>query len=190
MKTDKKIFEIIIFARAGQGAKSAAEVLAQAALLEGKQVQAFPYYGPERNGAPTKAYVRISDDPIRTHEPILDPDVVLVLDDTLLGSEDVTSNLDEYESLIVNTNLSRKEVSEAVGGFDGNIKAVDATDIAMEVLGQNKPNGIMLGKLVQVSGVVKLDSLEQKFRDIFEAKIGEELTNKNIRAIQKGHDSF
>ncbi len=190
MKFNKKTFEIIFFARAGQGAKTAAEILAQAATSEGKYIQAFPYFGPERSGAPTKTYVRISNEPIRIHEPIVDPDVVVVLDDTLLKTEEVTKNLDEKESLIVNTDKDEVEIRKIIKNFPGNIKAIDGNLISNEILGQARPNSVILGKLLQVTEVVKLESLKNEFRKIFEKKIGKELTNKNILVLEKGYEGF
>jgi pyruvate ferredoxin oxidoreductase gamma subunit len=190
MKFNKNTFEIIFFARAGQGAKTAAEILAQAATNEGKYIQAFPYFGPERSGAPTKTYVRISDKPIRTHEPIIDPDVVVVLDDTLLEAEEVTKNLDENESLIINTVKDENEIRKTIKDFSGNIKAIDGDRISIDILGQARPNSVLLGKLIQVTEVVKLESLKDQFRKIFEKKIGKELTEKNIAVLQKGYDGI
>ncbi|MDD3498241.1 MAG: 2-oxoacid:acceptor oxidoreductase family protein [Candidatus Moranbacteria bacterium] len=190
MKFYKDTLEIIFFARAGQGAKSAAEILAQAAVAEGKHIQAFPYYGPERSGAPTKAYVRISSRPIRTHEPITDPDLVVVMDDTLLKTENVTKNLDENESLIVNTKKTEEEIRKLAKGFKGNIKTIDAIGIAEDTIGQPRPNGVMLGKIVSVIKVVKLENVFDQFRKIFEKKVGKAITQKNILAIERGHDSL
>ncbi|NCA94412.1 MAG: pyruvate synthase, partial [Sphingobacteriia bacterium] len=119
MKFNKKTFEVIIFARAGQGGKSLAESLAQAAVSEGKYVQAFSVYGPQRSGAPTKAFVKISDETIRNHEPIIDPDVVVVLDDVLMESEDVGKNITENESVIVNTKKPEEEIRKKIKNFRG-----------------------------------------------------------------------
>lgn len=190
MKFNKDTFEIIFFARAGQGAKTAAEIIAQAAMHEGKYIQAFPYYGPERSGAPTKAYVRISDKPIRTHEPITDPDLVVVLDETLLSSQDVANNLDRDESLIINTNKNGIEIRNEINKFKGAIHAIDALGIALKVTGAPAINSVILGKLVKISEVVKLDSILSEFRELFTKKIGKELTEKNIQAIQAGYDSL
>lgn len=190
MRFNKDVFEITFFARAGQGAKSAAEILAQAATREGKYIQAFPYYGPERSGAPTRAYVRISSKSIHTHEPIVDPDLVVVMDDTLLKTEKVAVNLDTKESLIVNTNKSEEEVRELIKDFKGNIKAIDATGIAMDTIGQPRPNGVVLGKIVSVCGIVELENIFEQFRKIFEKKVGKEIVDKNILAIEKGFDSL
>lgn len=190
MKFNKNTFEITFFARAGQGAKSTAEILAQTAVTEGKYIQAFPYYGPQRSGAPTRAYVRISSNSIRSHEPIVDPDLVVVMDDTLLATEDVVNNLDEEETLIVNTIKTEEEVRQLVGEFRGNIKAIDATGIALDTIGQPHSNGVMLGKIIKVSSIVKLENVFEQFRKIFEKKIGKEITKKNILAIEKGFDEL
>ncbi len=191
MKFNKDTFEIIFFARAGQGAKSAAEILAQAALAEGKYIQAFPYYGPERSGAPTKTYVRLSNHPIRTHEPIVDPDLVVVLDETLLKTEAVTNNITEGESIIVNTRKSNEEIKKILPlGFSGNLKTINATALALDTTGQTLPNSVILGKIAQITEIVSLDSLQKKFREIFEEKLGKEMTYKNILAIEKGYDSL
>lgn len=190
MKFNKKTFEIIFFARAGQGAKSIAESVAQAAVSEGKFVQAFSFYGPQRSGAPTKAFVKISSEPIRNHEPIIDPDAVVVLDDTLVGSEDVGKNIIENESVIVNTTKTEEEIRKSLRDFKGNIKTIDANGISYDIIGQVQSNGVIMGKLISVTEIVKLESVINQFREIFEKKIGEEMTNKNILAIEKGYDSL
>ena len=193
MKYHKEIFEIIFHARGGQGAKTAAEIIAQAALKEGKYVQAFPSFGPERSGAPTKTYVRVSDKPIRTHEPVVDPDIVVVVDETLLDSVMVTGNLDKNEALIVNTRETDMKIREKIsekGRYDGKIYPVDANGISMEIVGQPRPNTVVLGKLVQITEIVKLETLVSEFRKIFEGKIGKEATDKNIMAIEKAYDTI
>jgi pyruvate ferredoxin oxidoreductase gamma subunit len=189
MKLHKEIFEIIFHARGGQGAKTAAEIIAQAAVHEGKYVQAFPSFGPERSGAPTKTYLKISNKPIRSHEPVIDPDIVLVLDETLLDGTIVTGNLDVDESLVVNTKLSVHEISEKIG-FKGKIHPVDANGISMEIIGQPRPNTVILGKFVKIAGIVKLESVISEFRHIFEDKIGKESCDKNVTAIEKAYDSI
>lgn len=188
MKFNKDAFEIIFFARAGQGAKTAAEIVAQAAMNEGKNIQAFPYYGPERSGAPTRAYVRVSDKPIRMHEPIIDPDVVVVLDETLLASQDVAKNLDIEESLIINTKKSPEEVRNEIKDFKGSINPIDALSIALKATGHPSINSVILGKLIKVTEIVKLESVIDEFRELFTKKIGKDLTEKNVRAIEEGYD--
>jgi pyruvate ferredoxin oxidoreductase gamma subunit len=189
MKYHKEILEIIFHARGGQGAKTAAEIIAQAALTEGKNVQAFPNFGPERSGAPTKTYLRLSDHKIRTHEPIVDPDVVLVLDETLVDSEKMTEGLDKNEALIINTTKPIDEIKEKLK-FDGKIYPVDANGISMKIVGQPRPNTVILGKFVKVTEAVKLESVIAEFRNIFEDKIGKEACDKNILAIEKAYDSI
>jgi 2-oxoacid:acceptor oxidoreductase gamma subunit (pyruvate/2-ketoisovalerate family) len=194
VKYHKDILEIIFFARGGQGAKTAAEILAQAAAKEGKFIQAFPSFGPERSGAPTKTYLRIADAPIRIHEPVIDPDVVVVLDDTLLDSQDVSRNLDKREALIINTQTDEKQVRERISSlgtnFEGKIYPVDASGISLEIIKQPRPNTVILGKLVQVTEAVKLESVIEEFRKIFEEKIGKENCEKNIQAIEKAYDTI
>jgi len=189
MKYHKDILEVIFYARGGQGAKSAAEILAQSALKEGKFVQSFPSFGPERSGAPTKTYLRISNREIRTHEPVVDPDIAVVLDETLLESEPVAQGLDKNEAMIVNTEMTAQEVKNILR-FDGKVYPIAANRISMEIVGQPRPNTVILGKLVQVTEMVKLESVLEEFRSIFEAKVGKEITDKNIAAIEKAYDSI
>jgi pyruvate ferredoxin oxidoreductase gamma subunit len=189
MKLDKKIFEIIFHARGGQGAKTAAELLAQAALKEGKYIQAFPDFGPERTGAPIRTYVRISNEKILTHEPVVDPDLVVVMDETLLGIVDVSKNLDENEILIVNSTGSREDVSQKTG-YVGNIFPIDATGLSLEVIGEPRPNTAILGKLLKISEIVKLESLTEVFREKYIEKIGPEKTEKNVLAIERAYDTL
>ncbi len=187
MKMMREIFEVIFFARGGQGAKTAAEILSQAAVREGKYVQAFPDFGPERSGAPMKTYVRISDNPIRIHSPIVDPDIVVVLDDTLLGVIDVSKNLDQNEYLIVNTTKDQKEV-QRLSNTNAKVYTIDATGIAMEIIGEPRPNTAIVGKLVKASEIVKLDNVSEVFREKYLGKIGFEKTQKNILAIERAYD--
>lgn len=172
----------------------AAEIIAQAAHKEGKFVQAFPSFGPERSGAPTKTFVRISDSEIRTHEPVTDPDVVVVLDETILDSEKVAVNLDKNEFLIINSKKSESEIRDKIAqnkeNYEGKIYPIDANEISMEIIGQLRPNTVILGKLIQVTELARLDSITEEFRKIFEAKIGKEITEKNVRAIEKAYDTI
>jgi pyruvate ferredoxin oxidoreductase gamma subunit len=189
MRNGKNIFEIIFHARGGQGAKVAAEIIAQAAVAEGKNVQAFPSFGPERSGAPTRTYVRISDGEIRTREPIVDPDIVIVLDETLLESVKVTDGLDKNEALIVNSTKTPQEIKELIQ-FEGKIYPVDANKISMDIVGQPRPNTVILGKIVKITEIVKLESVVTEFRKIFEEKLGQEICEKNIQAIERAYDSI
>lgn len=179
--------EIVFFARGGQGAKSAAEILAQGAVLEGKFVQAFPSFGPERSGAPIQTFLRVSDKEIRTHEPVLNPGVVVVLDDTLLETEKITQGLKEDTILIVNSIKKAEELKEQLK-FSGKIYPVDASGISLEIIGQPRPNTVILGKIIQITQLAKLESIEKKFQEIFEGKIGKEACDKNVEAIKKAYE--
>ncbi len=190
MKLNKNTFEVIFFARGGQGAKTASELIAHAAVSEGKFVKAFPFFGPERSGAPTKMFLRVSDSIIRTQEPVTDPDVVVVLDETVMDSQDVANNLDKHEVLIVNSANSKEEVAKRVPHFKGSIHIVDGNGISAEIIGKPNPNMVLLGHLIKVTEVVNLESAEEIFREVFTEKIGKDLTEKNIKAMQAGYDSL
>lgn len=187
MNNPSKILEIIFFARGGQGAKTAAEILAQGAVLEGKFVQAFPSFGPERSGAPIQTFLRVSNEAIRTHEPILNPDVVVILDDTLLDTEKITQDLKENTILIINSVKKAEDFGQQLK-FPGQIYAVDASGISLEIIGQPRPNTVILGKIVQITQVTRLESIQKKFQDIFEKKIGKEACDKNMEAIKKAYE--
>lgn len=193
MKNDKKIIEITFHARGGQGAKVAAEIIAQAAVSEGKFVQAFPQFGPERSGAPTKTFVRISTNAIRTHEPVLNSDVMVMLDETILDSDVNIDSQNTEDVLIINTKKSIEEIKQRLIDretiFAGKIFPVDANGISMEIVGQPRPNTVILGKFIQATEVVSLKSVTEEFRNIFEHKIGKEGTDKNILAIEKAYDT-
>ncbi len=186
---NKNRYEIIIHGRGGQGAKTTAEILVQAAVREKKFVQAFPSFGPERTGAPMLAYVRISNEPIRTHEPVVDPDCVLVLDETILDTIDVTQNITGTEAIIINTAKTKKEISERMK-FNGNIVTVDAKGMSLDIIGENRPNTVILGKLAFVSEKVKIENITEAFRSKYEKKIGKEKTDKNIKAIEKAYNIY
>ncbi|MEA2007336.1 MAG: 2-oxoacid:acceptor oxidoreductase family protein [Patescibacteria group bacterium] len=185
---NKNKYEIIIHGRGGQGAKTTAEILVQAAVGEGKYVQAFPEFGPERSGAPIRSFVRISDEPIRTHEPVTDPDCVLVLDDTILDVVDVTPNLSDKEPLVINSKKGKQELGKQ-HNFSGIIIPVDASGMSLEVIGENRPNTVILGKFAFVTEVVKIEGIVEVFRKKYESKIGKEKTDKNVEAIMKAYNT-
>lgn len=183
----RDVFEVRIHGRAGQGAKTGGQILAYAAFFEKKTVQAFPEYGSERRGAPTVAYTRISDKEIRTHEPILEPDVVIVLDETYIYTLPVTKGLKEDGILIVNTTKSPDDVKKATK-FNGKVCTIDATGISLSTVGRDVPNIPTLGALVKVSRILSLDSLKEAIKETFLKKLGENFVNKNIDALVKGYE--
>ena len=150
----KNGIEIRWHGRGGQGAKTAALLLADVAFKTGKNVQGFPEYGPERMGAPITAYNRISADKIRVHSNIYHPDYVVVVDETLLESVDVTAGLKKTGAIIINTPKSREEIEKHLGGYEGRVYTVDARKISVEALGKYFPNSPMLAATVAVSGVM------------------------------------
>ena len=185
---DKDVLEIRIHGRGGQGGKTAAQFIAESAMDEDKHVQAFPEYGPERSGAPVTAYARISDEHIRLFQPVHNPDIVLVIDPTLIGPINVTEGMSDDGILIVNTNKSSDDIRKMVGDFAGKIYTVDATKISIDATGVNKPNLPILGALIKVTGAISMDSLEGKTRQKFTKKLGEEKTQKTVDAMKRAHD--
>lgn len=169
-----RLTEIRWHGRGGQGAKTAALLLADAAFNTGQFVQGFPEYGPERMGAPITAYNRISDTPIRVHSNIYEPDFVVVVDETLLTSIDVTAGLKSDGSIIINTSKTPDEVRHYLSGYKGRICTIDAGLISEKTLGKNFPNTPMLGAVVKVSGIMDQDQflkdMEASFAHKFATK--------------------
>jgi pyruvate ferredoxin oxidoreductase gamma subunit len=163
--------EIRWHGRGGQGAKMACLLLADVAGLEGKFVQGFPEYGPERMGAPITAYNRISNKRCTVHSNIYHPDYVVVVDESLLDSVDVTSGLKEGGALIINTPSSPAEILPRLRGWNGRVCTIDARRLSEEFLGRNFPNTPMLAATVKVSGVLESDSflshIEKSFKHKF-----------------------
>lgn len=184
----KNLIEIRIHGRGGQGAKTASELLVETALGKGKYIQSFPEYGPERAGAPMRAYARISDQPIHIHSGITNPNIVAVIDPTLLDSIDVTEGLSEDGILLVNTALSPKEIRKKLNFNKGKACTVDATKIALETIGLPLPNTSILGALIKITGLIKLEDLEGKIKEKFLKKIGEKKTQGNIDSVKRAYN--
>ena len=167
--------------RGGQGVVTACQLLASAALLEGKRVQAFPEFGPERTGAPVLGFTRISDAPIDVHSQVYEPDVVVVLDSTLLKTVDVREGLKRGGKLVVNTDLTPKELKKQLKSEGIKIFTVNATRIALDVIGRPIFNTAMLGALVKATNLVSLESVIKVTLERFAGPVGE----KNIAAIKR-----
>jgi pyruvate ferredoxin oxidoreductase gamma subunit len=183
----KDVYEVRMHARAGQGAKTGSQLLAEAAFKEGKWIQAFPEYGSERRGAPTVSYTRISNSILRTHEPILYPDAVLVFDDGITKSVPVASGLSDNGILIINTTASKEEMKKLIG-FNGKIFTVDATGIALNTIGIDASNVPMIGALTRVSNIVKIESLEEVIKEHFLLRLGEEKVKKNLDGLRMAYE--
>ena len=151
----KDMIEIRWHGRGGQGAKTASLLLADAAFNTGKYIQGFPEYGPERMGAPLTAYNRISNTPIRIHSNIYEPDYVVVVDDTLLDSVDVTAGLKEDGAIVINTTKGKEEIEKKLPHYNGSIYTIDARKVSMETLGKYFPNTPMLAAIVKVAGIME-----------------------------------
>jgi pyruvate ferredoxin oxidoreductase gamma subunit len=165
-----KVVEIRWHGRGGQGAKTASLLLADAAFNTGKFIQGFPEYGPERMGAPITAYNRISDERISVHSNIYEPDFVVVVDETLIGSVDVISGLKETGAIIINSQKTPEEIKEKLGGYKGKICTIDARKISLDALGKYFPNTPMLAAVVKVSKVMNEDEFVKDMEESFAHK--------------------
>ncbi|MFC1957573.1 2-oxoacid:acceptor oxidoreductase family protein [Chloroflexota bacterium] len=177
-----QLVEIRWHGRGGQGAVTSAELLAKAAIDEDKYAQGFPSFGPERRGAPVLAFDRISGSPIRIRSEVTEPDVVVVLDSSLLSIVNISSGLKETGILIINTRKSFEDI-EADFGNKWQLAIIDATKIARELLGVPIVNTTMLGTLLRATGVVKLESMvkptEQRFG---------RLAERNLEAMRRAFE--
>ncbi len=185
-----KTVEIRWHGRGGQGAKTAALLLADVAFKTGKYVQGFPEYGPERMGAPITAYNRISDTPLTVHSNIYEPDFVVVVDETLLESIDVTSGLRKEGAIIINSSRPKEELIPYLRGYEGAVYVLDAREISIRALGKNYPNSPMLAATVAVSGVMEqqdfLNEMQQSFQHKFAKK--PEVIEGNMMALKLAFD--
>ena len=169
-----KTTEIRWHGRGGQGAKTACLLLADAAFTAGKYVQGFPEYGPERMGAPITAYNRISEERCSVHSNIYTPDYVVVVDESLLESVDVTAGLKKEGAIVINSSKEPEELRSYLRGYEGGIFTIDARSISERNLGHYFPNTPMLAAIVKVSKVMDEDQfvrdMEESFRHKFAAK--------------------
>ena len=180
------LIEIRWHGRGGQGAKTASLLLADAAFNTGKYIQGFPEYGPERMGAPITAYNRISDNPITIHSNIYEPDYVVVVDDTLLETVDVTSGLKETGAIVINTTKSADYLKSVLKGYKGKIYTIDARKVSMQTLGKYFPNTPMLASIVKVTKIMTdeafLKDMEGSFKHKFAKK--PEVIEGNMKALE------
>ena len=180
------IIEIRWHGRGGQGAKTASLLLADAAFNTGKYIQGFPEYGPERMGAPLTAYNRISTSPIRIHSNIYEPDYVVVVDDTLLESVDVTNGLKENGAIIINTTKNAEDLIPLLKEYKGNVYTIDARKISEECLGKYFPNTPMLAAIVKVSNIMTDEEFLNHMKDSFNHKFAKkpEVIEGNMKALE------
>ena len=161
-------------------------MLADVAFQAGKHVQGFPEYGPERMGAPITAYDRISDNPIRVHSNIYEPDYVAVVDDTLLHSVNVTAGLKKEGGILINTQKSAEEILPLLNGYEGKVYILDAHKVSMEALGKYFPNTPMLAAMVKISGVMEIEEFLREMKVSLEHKFARkpEVLGGNMKALE------
>ena len=177
------MIEIRFHGRGGQGAVTSVELLALAAIEEGKFAQGFPSFGPERRGAPVQAFCRVDDKPIKLRCKILKPDVVVVLDASLLPIQNPPADLREGGIIVLNTNKTAAEIRQEYG-YTHTLALVDANKIAREVLGVPIVNTTMIGALLKVTGVVAVEALDNPLKNRFGP-----LAVKNFNALKVAYDA-
>ena len=182
-----KITEIRWHGRGGQGAKTASLLLAGAALKEGKYIQGFPEYGPERMGAPMQSFTRISEVPIKLHSHITNPEAVVVLDSTLIDAVDVTDGLPEEGTILVNTSRTPSEIKEKLN-FKGKVFTVNATSISLDTLGRNLPNTPMLGALIKVTNLLKMETVISSIKEKIGKKFASKIVEGNVQAVKRAYE--
>ncbi len=181
----KKILEVRWHGRGGQGAWTASELLARAAISEGKYIQSFPEFGPERMGAPVTAFTRISTEPISLHCAVYNPDVVAVLDPTLLKAVRVAEGLsEEGGNIIVNTKDKAAEIRKQLGSNKGKLWTVPASEISLKILGMSITNTAMLGAVARVTGIVSMDTVEKMVKARFRPDVAE----KNFAVVKQAYE--
>jgi pyruvate ferredoxin oxidoreductase gamma subunit len=183
-----KLTEVRWHGRGGQGAKTAGYILAIAAAEQGWNIQAFPDYGAERRGAPMKSYVRISDAPIRLRSGVRSPQIVVVLDATLLGSENVTDGVSDEALVLINTPLPPAEIRKQIANQKVRVATVDATGISMECVGRNIPNTPMVGALAKISDVVTIDGAKAAVVKQLGGKLAGPVLEGNFKAIERAFE--
>lgn len=184
------LVEIRWHGRGGQGAKTAALLLADVAFKTGRYVQGFPEYGPERMGAPITAYNRISSDEIRVHSNIYEPDYVVVVDEGLLETVHVTEGLKKEGGIIVNTSKSPEEIEPLLSDYTGAVYTIDARKVSVSCLGKYFPNTPMLAAIVKVSGVMDKDTFFNEMENSFSHKFASkpEVIEGNMNALKMAFD--
>ncbi len=181
------LMEIVWHGRGGQGAKTAATVVAEAAVREGKYSQGFPEYGPERMGAPMRGFTRISDAPIRRHCAVTEPQVVVILDPTLLDVIDVGDGWGADSTIVVNSPDDPATLRDKQHLKGGRLFTVDATRISLDELKRPIPNVPMIGALLRATGILNLDTVLQELKEKFGKKFADAIVKGNLRAIDRAY---
>jgi pyruvate ferredoxin oxidoreductase gamma subunit len=184
-----ELMEIRWHGRGGQGTVTAAKVLADACLSGGRYVQAFPEYGPERAGAPLKAYNRISDGELRMHCPVLNPKVVSIVDATLIDAINIAEGAKDDAIFVVNTSHEPSEIRDKLKASSSQkVFTVDASKIAIECIGRALPNSPMLASVCKVTELVSLDHLLEDVKKSFGKKFSQKIIDGNLEAVRRGFE--
>ena len=186
----QNIYQIRIHSRGGQGAKTAAQIIAEASIEEGEFAQAFSEYGPERSGAPMKTFLRISKKPINLYSDVRTPDMVVVLDPSLLLNVDVTEGLADGGIVIVNTCKDIESLKKELSKKDCKIYTIDAKGIAMRIIGRDLPNTAIMGSIIKLVPLIPYEHAIEETREKFEKKLSEEMVEKNVEALKEGYESI
>ena len=179
--------EICWHGRGGQGVVTANEILAESAIYSGKYVKAFPEFGPERMGAPIRAFARIQDTPIRVHTQVYEPDIVIVIDPTLIGKVDVAKGLKKGGFILANYEGTPAELQKAIG-TTAECHAVKASKIAIEEIGKPLVNTAMLGALIKIRPIISYNEMEDHITDKFTGKLSDKLIVKNLSALKRAYE--
>lgn len=184
-----EMVEIRWHGRGGQGTVTAAKVLADACLSGGRNVQAFPEYGPERAGAPLRAYNRVSEKVLRMHCPVLNPGVVAVVDASLLDAINVAEGAKDDAVFVVNTSKDPKDIREKLKAkASQKVFTIDATKIAMDTIGKPMPNAPMLGAVNKATAIVPMEVLLDDVKGSFGKKFAQKIIDGNLAAVKRGYE--
>jgi pyruvate ferredoxin oxidoreductase gamma subunit len=188
-----RMYEIRWHGRAGQGVVTAGELLGESAMAKGSYFQSFPEYGAERMGAPIKSYTRISDESIEIHSPILEPDMVIVVNPNLIGAVDLTEGLKENGALLMNTHQSPDTIRRRLDFQKGALWCVDASRIAMEELRRDIPSTMMIGLVIRAMddesvALIDLETVVHTVRESLEGRLRPEVVEANVRAVRRVYD--
>jgi len=186
---EKGIIEILWCGRGGQGAVTAAKMLAESALADGKFIQAFPEYGPERMGAPVKSFTRISEKPILMHCQVAEPQISVLLDPTLLNVVDITEGVGKNGIIVVNTVESPEELRKKMNLVGRKLYTVDASGISLKTLGRNMPNTALVAAVVKITGASSIEAVIRSFKSEYAGKFKEEVIKANVDAMKIAYDS-
>jgi pyruvate ferredoxin oxidoreductase gamma subunit len=179
--------EIRWHGRGGQGVKTAATFMAETAMHQGKYSQGFPDYGPERMGAPVRGYTRISDQPIRVHTEIDEPDAVVVIDSSLI-SQEIIQGIKSGGDALINSQFPPEYFKDILPPGDYNLYVVNATQIAIDEIGRAIPNTPMMGALIKVTGILDIDNVCADITQKFKKKFDDRIVQGNIKAIRRAYE--